>query len=596
MQTRIISLIIHSYMAAFFLCCALPAIALENFDFETPYLVHPQRQIWDFSLIRHNDQYHLYYHTIAQQTPHPAQADTIWHATSEDLKSWNIDGPVLTSGPDWYDETAMWAPHVVFDPASERWAMLYTGVASGMVQRACLAWSHDLHNWEKSAANPVFEPDNQIYFWDADVNWSSFRDPFVFHDGQQWNMLSTCALRLGTYPGYRRAIVHRATSSNLIEWSDGGVFFEHDGTSGRANDFESVQYHVRDGWHHLFFVEQDPNVDHHATSHMVASDPNYWTMHEREFIDAGWAPEIIRFDSDARAEVYARLAKGQDPRDDSWFVTVRFDSLRYTDNGFTAEVYQTPDLADSWLEGQGDFETPRATFRDNALWRMQAGSFPEGHGWFNSRENYSGPLSGMGSPGDTLGSSATGKIESKEFLLRGRTLRLLLAGSFHPDDCYVALLDATTDQILDQVHSLGETALTERFWDVSLWHGQFVKLAVVDLADEGWIAVDGIEEQDEYLSAIDQGPGLARLQTLKAVPSPFNGHTEFRLELKQQAPLKLEIFDVRGYKVWQAPELLAPAGITIVPWDSGNLASGTYMLRALLNGRPAGVLRFTLVE
>lgn len=248
------------------LLAALPVRAGETFNFETPFLVHPGNQVWDFCLEMEGDRYHIFYHTIPVEATTPAAADTIWHATSPDLSNWDTPRPVLTSGPAWWDAEAVWAPDVVFDDVTGRWAMLYTGVSEGMVQRACLAWSPDLEAWTKDAENPVFEPDSTTYMWSPSELWSSFRDPFVYHEAGQWHMLNTAGLRLGGYPGYKRAIVHHAVSPDLVHWSDGGVFFAHDGDSGVHHDFESVQYVRRGGYHHLFFVEQDQDVEIHPTS------------------------------------------------------------------------------------------------------------------------------------------------------------------------------------------------------------------------------------------------------------------------------------------------------------------------------------------
>ena len=308
---------------------AVPASALESFDFEAPYLVHADNQVWDFALVRDAGTYHAFYHTIPQQVGHPAAADTIWHAVSDDLVRWQRLGAALTVGPDWYDAEAMWAPDVVFDDATGRWAMLYTGVTANMVQRACLAWSDDLATWTKSAANPVFAPDSTVYHWAPSQAWSSFRDPFVYRDGGQWVMLSTAGLRNEGGSPARFGIVHKAVSPDLESWTDAGPFYVHNGVGGRSRDLESVQYLVQDGWHHLFFVEQNLDLESHPTSHMVAADPSQWQMSPRTSVDAGWAPEIERFDAGAPMAVFARLAKDQDPRDGSWFVTMRCDSLRF---------------------------------------------------------------------------------------------------------------------------------------------------------------------------------------------------------------------------------------------------------------------------
>ena len=80
-----------------------PATALVKFDFEQKYFVHPGRQVWDFCVIRPDSIYNIFYHSILEQKPGAAEADTIWRATSPDLIHWQIRGPVLLAGPNWYD-------------------------------------------------------------------------------------------------------------------------------------------------------------------------------------------------------------------------------------------------------------------------------------------------------------------------------------------------------------------------------------------------------------------------------------------------------------------------------------------------------------
>lgn len=581
---------------------SVPASALINFDFESPYLVQPGQQVWDFSLIRDAGQYHVFYHTIPQQNTHPANADTIWHATSPDLRHWDIRGPALTSGPGWYDDVAMWAPDVVFDDVSGRWAMLYTGVAGPMVQRACLAWSDDLMTWSKSVANPVFEPDTLAYHWGPQQAWSSFRDPFVFHDGAQWNMLSTAGRRLGGYPGYRRGIVHRAVSADLENWSDAGVFYEHDGTVGKSRDLESVQYLVRDGWHHLFFVEQDLEIDNHPTSHLVAGDPSGWTMAGRTTVDAGWAPEIKRFDAGAGADVFARLAKDQDPRDDSWFVTVRFDSIRFDDGGQTPVVMFEESFLGDWTTQVGAAAVP--VYGENAALRNDPPAGIEGHGWFSTFENYGGPLAGIGAPAAAWGDSAVGRLESRAFVVTGDHLRLLLGGGYYAETCYVALLQDATGQELSRIHTNNLTGLAERLWDVSAWSGMTVRLAVVDqeTGPGGWIAVDGIEERLGGLATVGGNAlGRAVVSGLAAWPNPFNPQTVIRFDVARVGVARVEIHDLAGRRVWQSRDRAVPGGEVRVAWSgqdqSGRaLASGAYLARVVVDGEPSASLRVMLLK
>jgi len=589
------------------LLVAIPATALVRFDFETPYLDHPGNQVWDFCLVRHADAYHVFYHTIPQQQPHPAKADTIWHAVSVDLRRWDILGPALTAGPDWWDAEAVWAPDVVFDDASERWAMLYTGVAAGMVQRACLAWSNDLMVWEKSNANPVFEPDTLTYHWSPDMNWSSFRDPFVYRKDETWHMLSTAGLRLGGYPGFRRGIVHHAVSADLVNWEDAGVFFEHDGEEGRGRDLESVQYLVRGNWHHLFFVEQDLAISDHPTSHIVSGDPSGWTMANRTVVDAGWAPEIEPFaDGNGAAEIFARLAKDHDPRDGSFFVAARFDSLRFVFGGRIPLIFAQDPLGDDWPVRFGAAGSAAPTYGDNPAMRGDPSAGAEGHGWFGSQEHYGGPLSGIGEPGDVLGSGATGRIESVPFTITGGYIRLRLAGGHYPETCYVALIDDASAEIISRSNPHGEATMGERFWDLRDHPGRTVRIAIVDeeTGPDGWIAVDGIEEHEGIVAVDDDRPGtgsppaIGAVANLGAHPNPFNGGTEIRFDLLVASRYRVAIYDLAGRVIWRSAEAFAPAGEVRVPWDARDargraVPSGVYLVGVTPGRGPAVFGRIT---
>ncbi len=595
---------------ALMLALAPPAQALESFDFETPYLVHPGNQVWDFCTVRDGGVVHMFYHTIPQQDAHPANADTIWHAVSADLRHWDITGPVLTAGPDGYDSVAMWAPDVVWDEASGRWAMLYTGVTEGMVQRACLAWSDDLLTWNKSAANPVFEPDSLTYHWAPDQAWSSFRDPYVYHDGSQWNMLSTAALRLGGYPGYRRGIVHRAVSPDLVNWTDAGVFYEHDGAVGRTRDLESVQYVVRDGWHHLFFVEQDLELDSHPTSHMVAADPSGWTMAARVYVDGGWAPELeapgnITLAS-PHTEIFARLAKDKDPRDGTWFVTARFDSVRFDAVTGEAEIIMVDPLSgadgmDDWPVRVGQLALAGCTFGDNPVLRGDLPSGLEGHGWISSGEMYGGPLGDVGFPGMKLSDAAVGRLESRAFDLTGGIIRLKIGGGYYPETLYVALLDAADGSELSRVFAAGPTEMAERLWDVSAYIGQAVRLAIVDdeIGPGGWIAVDGIEERIGSLAGVEERAAAGG--ALWASPNPCNGGTVLRFTAPEDGALDVAVFDLRGRRVWRTTARGGPGDEVAVHWNARDAAgrplpSGVYFARVSSSTGLVAQARLMLVK
>jgi len=72
-------------------------------------------------------------------------------------------------------------------------------------------------------------------------------------------------------------------------------------------------------------------------------------------------------------------------------------------------------------------------------------------------------------------------------------------------------------------------------------------------------------------------------------PNPFNPNTNIVFWLKQDARVKLEIFNSRGQKVRSLKHELMPAGRHSIPWDgkdsAGNtLGSGVYLYRLEADG------------
>jgi len=358
-------------------------------------------------------------------------------------------------------------------------------------------------------------------------------------------------------------------------------------------------YLIRDGWHHLFFVEQDLSIGNHPTGHMVAASPAGWTMADRRVVDAGWAPEIKDFDPGGAA-VFARLAKDLDPSDGTWFVTIRFDSLRFELGGFAPVVFAADPFDGDWPVRSG---AAAPTFGDNPGYRSEPGSGLEGHGWFGSAEEYGGPLTGIGAPGQTMSIGATSRLESRPFVLTGGYFRMLLGGGGAPPEAappetYLALLDNGTGEELARIHPGGQPSMTERFWDVRTYLGRTVRLAIVDddTSLDGWIAVDSITEL----------AGAAPVQVsptggLAAYPNPFNGGTVIRFRLPAPGVVQAEIFDLAGRRVWNSAPRMLPGEHFEIPWDGRgstgvNLPSGPYFCRILVDGKPAGSVRLTLLK
>ncbi len=467
------------------LCLPLRAEGLVRLDFEQKYFQHTDRQVWDFSIIRSDSVYHIYYHTILETTPNATRADTIWHATSPDLKHWNIEGPVLLVGPEPWDSGAIWAPDVFRDEANNRWAIAYTGCDDQFNQRICMAYSQDLYTWEKSPTNPTVVPDPDLYIWNPDGGWGNFRDPFVYRQDDQWHMLVTAKQSLTVTTG----VLYHGTSNDLETWLDVGILFANDGVDPWRVP-ESSQYHVIGDYHHLFFGEFDtPGV-----TLLSAQQPDDWTMANRVLLDYGYAPEINEFDPGIR--IFSRLAPFQHYNGIDLSYVVRLDTLVTDPDGANPSVHKPHPLDDNWAVHTGTSTLAAPTFGDNPLWRGEPSVGLVGNGYFGSKEYYQGPLSGRGGPGTKLGDSVTGLLESHPFIVAGQRMDLLVGGGNYPATLYVALVNAADSTIIYSETGLDNDLMTPREWDLVPYQGMECIIRIVDLETGpfGHINVDEIVE------------------------------------------------------------------------------------------------------
>lgn len=441
--------------------------------------------MWDFSIIRPDSVYHIYYHTILESTPHATRADTIWHATSPDLKHWDIEGPILTAGPDSWDSGAMWAPDVFRDETNNRWVIAYTGCDSQMNQRICMAYSEDLFTWNKSSTNPTVVPDTNQYVWDPSHSWSNFRDPFVYRQDNQWHMLVTAQQWLGVNTG----VLYHGTSIDLENWLDVGILFAHDGTD-RWRVLESAQYHVIGDYHHLLFGEYDtPGI-----TLLSAQQPGDWTMANRVLLDYGYAPEIDEFDPEAR--IFSRLAPYLQPNGIDLAYVVRLDTLLTDPDGANPLVHKPHPLDDDWPVHTGTANLGNPIFGDNPLWRGEPSVGMVGNGYYGSKEYYQGPLSGRGGPGTQLGDGVTGILESHPFIVTGQRMFLLVGGGDYPTTCYVALVNASDSTIIFSETGQDSDPMTPREWNLVPYQGLECIIRIVDeeTGPFGHINVDEIVE------------------------------------------------------------------------------------------------------
>ena len=470
---------------------AVPAQGLVRLDFEMKYYQHTGRQVWDFSIIRPDSVYHIYYCSIHESTPHASYADTIWHATSPDLKHWDLAGPILTVGPEPYDTGAIWAPDVFRDEAGDRWGIAYTGCDDDFVQRICMAYSTDLYKWRKSDLNPTVVPDTNQYAWNPNIVWSDFRDPFLYRQDNQWHMLVTVKKYLEGLTG----VLYHGTSYDLENWLDVGYLFANDGPE-ISHVLESSQYHVIGNYHHLLFGEFATT----GITLLSAQDPADWTMASSVLLDYGTAPELDEFDPGIH--IFSRLAPYYWADEEILSYTVRLDTLRTDPDGAHPSVFKPHPLDEDWAVRTGIANLGNPTFGDNPVFRGDPSTGMVGNGFYGSQEYFQGPLSGRGGPGSRLGPAVTGTLESHHFTVEGQRMFLLVGGGNYPATCYIALFDAADSMVIYSETGQGQELMTRREWDLVPYQGRECIIRIVDAESGpmGYINVDEIMEIDDLVA------------------------------------------------------------------------------------------------
>ena len=570
---------------------AASALALVHFDFDQKFFVHPHRQVWDFSIVRPDSVYHIFYHSIHEETPNAAAADTIWHATSGDLKHWVIEDPILTVGQGYWDEGAIWAPDVFFDQTNQKWMLAYTGCDNQFNQRICLASSDDLYTWTKSPSNPAIMPDTNRYVWSPDAWWSDFRDPFIFQQESLYHMLVTAKEALDEPTG----VIYHGVSFDLNNWMDVGPLFVNDGPDP-WRVLESPQYAVLDGNYYLLFGEFDTL----GTSAIAADSTGRFSMANRTWIDYGYAPEVDQFDPGI--PIFSRIAPFHDPSTGLLRYVARMDTLRVLADG-TLDPYQPHPLAEQWKSWTGVANIAQPTFGDNPAMRGDESVGLVGNGFYGTKEYFQGPLSGRGSAGTTLGDAAAGTLESDSFFITGTRMTLLVGGGNYPETCYVALMDADTDTIIYSETGANRERMSLRQWNLAPLNGRKVYIKIVDAENQamGHINVDEIVEDNLAFSPVDELVPVATTLQHRAYPNPFNPRTRILFTLDHNVDLSVKIHDLRGRLVWSSGVVHGLAGENSVTWDGLTsegtpTSAGTYLYSLEIGGRTAGSGKIALVK
>ena len=85
--------------------------------------------------------------------------------------------------------------------------------------------------------------------------------------------------------------------------------------------------------------------------------------------------------------------------------------------------------------------------------------------------------------------------------------------------------------------------------------------------------------RSEVLATDDEGEIPETARVLSSYPNPFSRSSEIRFTVAEPGHVELKVFDMWGREVTTLVSAYRTAGEFTVPFDAGDLASGTYMLR-----------------
>jgi beta-fructofuranosidase len=180
--------------------------------------------IWDSWIADDGERYHLFFLKAPRALEDPGlrhTAATIGHASSLDLVDWAVHPDALGPNDLGFDDLALWTGSVARGDDGV-WRLYYTALNTEgrdvRDQRIGLAESDDLMTWRRVVDQPLVEPDPCWYRMLGDGSGASetWRDPFVFRDGDVWHMLITA--RDPTAERLFDGILAHARSRDMRTW------------------------------------------------------------------------------------------------------------------------------------------------------------------------------------------------------------------------------------------------------------------------------------------------------------------------------------------------------------------------------------------
>lgn len=293
------------------------------------YTAPPHYRPKDFTIIKKDGVYHLFYIRHSDLLPPWATEVDFGHASSPDLYRWTNHPPVLPIQPYGWDNAHVWAPHVI--EADGLYWMFYTGVSEVPgsyvdTQRMGVAVSTDLMTWNRISSGPIWSNDMSDWAWWAPTNPNvACRDPFVMRDPAapgQWLMYYTASP--ASDPAVTVVGVARCPNGHLVEWVDEKPLWITHHSLTFNTLAESPHLFEHDGRWFMFMTTSAGQPLTFYTSDDPLGDPAAWTYRGRlrnmlNFDTSGWgaseafrdgATDYFAFVDDNRVEVQ-RIVWGQ---------------------------------------------------------------------------------------------------------------------------------------------------------------------------------------------------------------------------------------------------------------------------------------------
>lgn len=519
-----------------------------HFDFEPRAFVPGNHYIKDHSLTVHDGTFHIFYITgtdsLARWTE-PGNEVDFGHATSADLRHWDVHQRVVDWGAQPWEARNRWAPHVL--KVGDRYRMYYTGVNEHIAQAIGVAESMDLFDWAPVVV-PPFYPDTGWARW-AESSWSDCRDPFVFRHDSRWWMIYTATT------SDRRGALGLASGEDGLLWRDEGPLI----VGAEGESLESAQLVEGDGRWHLFFTSGRRGGTYVVEAAELRGP---WRFETRRRWLGTVAPEFTQ----AGNELWVSTHAAYQHFDHTAFY-VRFDEVALA--GGTLLVDRTRRLGPGWLEPAGPAFEHQPIIDDRPWLRGEPRVGITGNGWVGTGENYSGEAR------DDL----TGVARSRLFILSAPRMSLRVGGTGSPDLVYVALRRGRDDAVLFRETGGGSNALTERTWDTGSLIGEEVYVELADRDAAGHLNVDAIRELP-----VPKAPS-----PIGARPNPFRQSTTIdlasALSSGDRVAPSVTIYDAAGRRVVRlGPIDVGGWGSVAATWngldaDGLPVAAGVYFAR-----------------